>query len=61
MKLIVYKERGHNNNFDAIQRMCKAANVEFEFTHSEERLKEDNYDILYFFLETCINKLKFIM
>jgi len=49
MKLILYKDRGHFKNYAAIQRMCKASNIEFEFTDNEERLKQDNYDILYSF------------
>ncbi len=49
MKLILYKDKGHHKNFDGIQRMCSASNIEFEFTESLDRLKKDDYDILYSF------------
>ncbi len=49
MKLILYKDKGHRKNFDAIQRMCSASNIEFEFTESLDRLKKDDYNILYSF------------
>jgi glycosyltransferase involved in cell wall biosynthesis len=49
MKLILYKDKGHHKNFNAIQRMCSALNIEFEFTESLDRLKNDDYDILYSF------------
>jgi hypothetical protein len=49
MKLVFYMLSGlpHHKNWDAIQRMCKSCNIEFEYTNSIERIKQNNYDILY--------------
>jgi glycosyltransferase involved in cell wall biosynthesis len=49
MKLVVYMKsyHPHHKNWDAIQRMCKSYNIEFEYTNSLERIQENNYDILY--------------
>ncbi len=49
MKLILYKDKGHHKNFDAIQRMCNSSHIEFEFTDNENRIKQDDYEILYSF------------
>lgn len=46
MKLILYKDKGHHKNFDAIVRMCAETHIDFEFTDSLDRLKENDYDIL---------------
>lgn len=51
MKLVLYKDIIHRNNFDAIQRMCAATNIEFEFTGSLDRLRKNDYDILYSFVD----------
>lgn len=49
MKLVLYMVSGipHHKNWEAIQRMCKSCNIDFEYTNNIERLKYDNYDILY--------------
>lgn len=49
MKLLFYMKYGlpHPKNWEGIQRMCKSCNIEFEYTNSLERIKENNYDILY--------------
>jgi glycosyltransferase involved in cell wall biosynthesis len=49
MKLVFFTLRGfpHKKNFEGIQLMCKSLNIEFEFTHDKERLKINNYEILY--------------
>lgn len=49
MKLVFYMQSGqpHHKNWDGIQRMCKSCNIEFEYTNSIERLKRNDYDILY--------------
>lgn len=49
MKLVFYMSSGlpHHKNWAAIQRMCHSCSIEFEYTNSIERLKTDNYDILY--------------
>lgn len=51
MKLILYNDKGHRKNYDALQRMCRASNIEYEYTTSKERLRESNYDILISFSE----------
>ena len=49
MKLVFYMSSGlpHHKNWDGIQRMCKSCNIDFEYTNCTERIKENNYDILY--------------
>ena len=51
MKLVLYKLDGtsnpHHKNLEAIQRMCKSYNINFESTNCTQRIKENNYDILY--------------
>ena len=49
MKLVFYMTYGipHPKNWEGIQRMCRTCNIEFEYTNSIERIKENNYDILY--------------
>lgn len=49
MKLVFYMISGipHPKNWSAIQRMCRSCNIEFEYTNDIERLKINNYDILY--------------
>jgi glycosyltransferase involved in cell wall biosynthesis len=49
MKLILYMTSGvpHHKNWQGIQRMCRSCNIEFEYTNSIERIKQNNYDILY--------------
>jgi hypothetical protein len=49
MKLVFYMSYGlpHKKNWEGIQRMCKSYNIEFEYTNSIDRIKENNYDILY--------------
>ena len=49
MKLVFYTHCGigHFKNFNGIQLMCKSLNIDFEHTHNQERLMENNYDILY--------------
>lgn len=49
MKLVFYMISGipHPKNWAAIQRMCKSCNIDFEYTNSVERLKINNYDMLY--------------
>ena len=49
MKLVFYMLSGipHIKNWTGIQRMCNSCNIEFEYTNSLERIKENNYDILY--------------
>jgi hypothetical protein len=37
----------HHKNWESIQRMCKKCNIDFEYTNSLERIKDNNYDILY--------------
>jgi glycosyltransferase involved in cell wall biosynthesis len=37
----------HPKNWEAIQRMTARCNIEFEYTNSIERLKRDDYEILY--------------
>jgi hypothetical protein len=37
----------HPKNWTGIQRMCKSYNIEFEYTNDIERLKRNDYDILY--------------
>lgn len=37
----------HTKNWEGIQRMCKSCNIEFEYTNSIDRVRENNYDILY--------------
>ena len=49
MKLVFYTTNGtgHIKNWEGIQRMCTTKNIEFEYTNSIERLKVDNYNLLY--------------
>ena len=49
MKLVLYMASGlpHHKNWDGIQRMCKSCNIDFEYTNCTQRIKENNYDILY--------------
>jgi glycosyltransferase involved in cell wall biosynthesis len=49
MKIIVYLEAGtpHHKNYDGMTRMCKLYTINFELTHSLDRICEDNYDILW--------------
>lgn len=49
MKLVFYILSGppHRKNLTGIQLMCKSYNIEFEYTNDIERLKDNNYDILY--------------
>ena len=49
MKLLVFMINGypHNKNWEAIQRMCKSYNIEFEYTNCINRIKNNDYDILY--------------
>ena len=52
MKLVLYTKLGtsnhhHHKNLEAIQRMCKSYNINFERTNCIQRIKENNYDILY--------------
>jgi hypothetical protein len=37
----------HPKNWLGIQRMCASCNIEFEYTNNIERVKDNNYDILY--------------
>jgi hypothetical protein len=37
----------HPKNWEGIQRMCASKNIQFEYTNSIDRLKENNYDLLY--------------
>lgn len=47
MKLVFYNQCiGHHKNFNAIQRMCAAANIEFEHSNDYQRIQRDDYDIL---------------
>jgi glycosyltransferase involved in cell wall biosynthesis len=48
MKLVLFNGNGlpHHKNFEAIQRMCRSCNIVFEVTENENRIKENNYDIL---------------
>lgn len=48
MKLILYIGNGlpHKKNYDAIYRMCRVANIEFEETTDLNRLKIEDYNIL---------------
>jgi glycosyltransferase involved in cell wall biosynthesis len=49
MKIVLYvcnNEWPHRKNLEAIQRMCSVCNIEFEVSHTLERLQEDNYDLL---------------
>jgi glycosyltransferase involved in cell wall biosynthesis len=48
-KLVFYMTSGipHPKNWDAIQRMCRSYNIDFEYTNDLERLKRNDYDILY--------------
>lgn len=45
MKVVLFGG-GHHKNFDAIQRMCKSCNIEFENTNDLQRLSHNNYNIL---------------
>ena len=49
MKLVMYMAYGlpHPKNWEGIQRMCGSCNIEFEYTNSIERIKQNDYDILY--------------
>ncbi len=49
MKLVFYMVSGipHPKNWDAIQRMCKSCNIDFEYTNDIERIKRNDYEILY--------------
>ena len=49
MKLVFYMPSGlpHRKNWEGIQRMCASSNVDFEYTNSIERIKQNNYDLLY--------------
>jgi hypothetical protein len=49
MKVIVYLEAGtpHHKNYEGMKRICKLYNIDFELTHSVNRICEDNYDILW--------------
>jgi hypothetical protein len=49
MKLVFYMVSGipHPKNWEAIQRMCRSCNIIFEYTNDIERLKRNDYDILY--------------
>jgi glycosyltransferase involved in cell wall biosynthesis len=49
MKLVFYMKYGlpHHKNWEGIQRMCNSYNIDFEYTNSIERIKEENYEILY--------------
>jgi hypothetical protein len=49
MKLLFYvnKIRPHHKNLEGIQLMCKSKNIDFEYTNRIERIKENNYQILY--------------
>lgn len=49
MKLVFYTHcgTGHFKNFNGIQLMCKSLNIDFEHTHNEERIMQNDYDILY--------------
>lgn len=49
MKLVLYMRSGipHHKNWEGIQRMCKSCNIDFEYTNSIERLKHNNYELLY--------------
>jgi hypothetical protein len=49
MKLVFYISSGspHRKNLEGIQRMCKSCNIEYEFTHSIDRIKQNDYNILY--------------
>jgi glycosyltransferase involved in cell wall biosynthesis len=48
MKIVLFISNYHPHikNYEGIQRMCTACNIEFEISHSIERLTENNYDIL---------------
>jgi glycosyltransferase involved in cell wall biosynthesis len=48
MKLVLYinGEWPHNKNHQALIRMCRSLNIEYEETHDYNRLKTNNYDIL---------------
>ena len=49
MKLVFYMLNGlpHPKNWEGIQMMCKSCNIEFEYTNSLDRIKENNYEFLY--------------
>ena len=49
IKLVFYMSSGipHHKNWDGIKRMCSSKNIEFEYTNNIDRLKENNYQILY--------------
>jgi hypothetical protein len=49
MKLILYTINiiPHHKNLDGIQRMCKSCNIDFEHSHDLNRIKQNDYDILY--------------
>ena len=48
MKLVLYinRHQPHRKNYDGIQKMCASCDIEFEVSHSIERLQQNNYDIL---------------
>ncbi len=48
MKIVFYNTSGtgHHKNYDAIQRMCRICNIEFEATNDFERCRRADYDIL---------------
>lgn len=49
MKLVLFVayQIPHRKNLNGIQLMCKRCNIEFEYTNCIDRIKENNYDILY--------------
>ena len=48
MKLVLFIVNGypHNKNYQAIQRMCRSLNIEYEESNSIDRITQPNYDIL---------------
>ena len=48
MKLVLFIINGypHNKNYQAIQRMCRSLNIEYEESNSIDRITQPNYDIL---------------